>query len=79
MDEVIVDLTGMASLNIGDGVRDHLRSIIAKSSKLICGLWSGLVSSAHTSVSFIIVPLVSLYIKGMTKLETSLSLFSRSG
>jgi len=31
MDEVTMDLTGIASLNIGDGVRDHLRSIIAKS------------------------------------------------
>ena len=33
MDEVIVDLTSMASLSIGDGVRDHLRPIVAKSSK----------------------------------------------
>ena len=45
MDEVIVDLTDMASPSIGDGVRDHLRPVIAKSSKPISELGSGLVSS----------------------------------
>jgi len=52
MDEVTVDLTGMASLSIGDGVRDHLRPIVAKSSKPVSELRSGLVSSTHTVVSF---------------------------
>ena len=43
---------GMASLSIGDGVRDHLRLVIAKSSKPVSELGSGLVSSAHTIMSF---------------------------
>ena len=34
MDEVTVDLTGIASLSIGDNVRDHIRPVITKSSKL---------------------------------------------
>ena len=33
VDEVTVDLTCMVSLSIGDGVKDHLRPIVAKSSK----------------------------------------------
>ena len=52
MDKVTVDLTGMASLSIGDGIRDQLRPIVAKSSKLVSELRSGLVSSAHTVTSF---------------------------
>ena len=52
MDEVVVDLTGMASLSIGDGIRDHLRLVIAKSSKPVSELRSGLVSSTHTIMSF---------------------------
>ena len=52
MDEVTVDLTVMASLRIGDGIRDHLRPVIAKSSKPVSELRSGLVSSTHTVISF---------------------------
>ena len=52
MDEITMDLTDMASVIIGDGVRDHLRPIIAKSSKPVSELGSGLVSSAHTIMSF---------------------------
>ena len=52
MDEVTVDLTGMTSLSIGDGVRDHLRPIVAKSLKPVSELRSGLVSSVHTIMSF---------------------------
>jgi len=52
MDEVTVDLICMALLSIGDGVRNHLRPIIAKSSKPISELGSGLVSSTHTVMSF---------------------------
>ena len=52
MDEVTVDLTGMASLSIGDGIRDYLRPIVAKSSKPASELRSGLVSSTHTIMSF---------------------------
>ena len=47
-----MDLTGMASISIGDDVKDHLRPVIAKSSKPIFELGSGLVSSAHIAVSF---------------------------
>ena len=41
MDEVTVDQTGMASLSIGDGVRDHLRQIVAKSFKPVSELGLG--------------------------------------
>ena len=53
MDEVTMDLTGMVSLSIGDGIRDHLRPVITKSSKPVFELWSRLVSSAHIVMSFI--------------------------
>jgi len=52
MDKVIVDLICMATLKISDSVRDHLRPIIAKSSKPVSELGYGLVSSAHTVMSF---------------------------
>ena len=47
-----VDLKCMASLSISDSVKDHLQSIIAKSSKLVSELRSGLVSSTHTIINF---------------------------
>jgi len=53
MDKVTVDLTGIASLSISNGVGDHLWLEIAKSSKPISELRSGLVSSAHTVMSFL--------------------------
>ena len=52
MDEVTLNLTGMASLSIGDGVRDHLWPIVAKSSKPISELRSGLVRSTCVVMSF---------------------------
>ena len=52
IDEVTVDLTDMVLLSIGDGIRDHLWLIIAKSSKLISELGAGLVSYAHIIMSF---------------------------
>ena len=52
VDEVTVDLTCMASLNIGDDVKDHLRPIIAKSSKPVSKLRSELVSFICTVMSF---------------------------
>ena len=52
MDEVTMDLSGMASLSIDDGVSDHLRLIVAKSLKPVFELRSGFVNSAHTIVSF---------------------------
>ena len=51
MDEVTVDLIGMASFSIGDGIRDHLWPIVAMSSKLVPELGSRLVSCAQTTVS----------------------------
>ena len=63
MDEVTVDLTCMASLYIGDGVRDHLRPIIAKSSKPVSELRSGLVNSTCTIMSFLECLCASLYEK----------------
>ena len=51
VDEVTVDLTCMASLIIGDGVRNHFQPIITKSFKLVSELRSELVSSAHTVMS----------------------------
>ena len=50
--KVTVDLTFMASYSIGDGVRDHLQSIIAKSSEPVSKFESGFMSSAHTIMSF---------------------------
>ena len=47
-----LDLTGIASLSIGDGVRDHLRPVIAKFSKPVFELKSGFVSSVHAVMSF---------------------------
>ena len=52
MDKVIVDLTCMTSLSIGDVVRDHLWPKITKSSELVFELGSGLVSLAYTTLSF---------------------------
>ena len=52
MDEVTVDLTGLASLSIGDDIRNHLRPIIAKSSKPVSELGSGLVCFIHIIMSF---------------------------
>ena len=52
MNKVTVDLTCMTSLSVGDGIRDHLRPIIAKSSEPVSELGYGLMSSAHTIMSF---------------------------
>ena len=51
--EVTMDLTCLISLSIGDGVKDHLRPIIAKSSEPVYEFWSGLVSSIHTIMNFL--------------------------
>ena len=53
IDKVTVDLTCMTCMSISDGVRDHLQPIVAKSSKLISKLRSGLVSSICTVMSFL--------------------------
>jgi len=53
MDEVTVDLTGMALLSISNDVRDYLRLIVAKSSKLISELRYKFVSSTCTVISFL--------------------------
>jgi hypothetical protein len=50
MNEVTVDPIGMASPGISDSVRDHLRPIIAKSSKPVLEFRSGLMSSTGALV-----------------------------
>jgi len=52
MNKVTVHLICMTSLSIGDGVRDHLRPVIAKSSKPVSELRFRLMNSAHTIMSF---------------------------
>jgi len=52
MDKVTMDLTCMKLLSIGDGIRDHLWLIIAKSYELVSKFKSRLMSSAHTIMSF---------------------------
>jgi len=51
MNEVTMNLTGVASLSVSDGVRDHLRPIVSEPSKSIAKLQIRLVSSARTVVS----------------------------
>ena len=52
MDEIIMNLTGMASLSIGNNIRNHLWPVVAKCSESTSKFGSGLVSSAYTVVSF---------------------------
>ena len=52
MDEVTMDLTGMTSLGISDGIRDHLWPIIPQSSESISKLQTRLMSSTHTIMRF---------------------------
>jgi len=52
VDEVTMDLTGMTSLGVSDGVRDHLWPIIPQSSELISKLWTRLMSSTHAVMHF---------------------------
>jgi len=64
MDEVTMDLSGMTLLSISDGVSDHLRPIVAKSSKTVSELGAGLVISARTIMSFFEC-LLCLFVKGI--------------
>ena len=52
MNEITMDLTGMALLSISDDIRDHLRPVVSEFSESISKLWTRLVSSAHTVVNF---------------------------
>jgi len=52
MNEITMDLEGMASFGISDGIRDHLRPIISQSSESISKLRTRLMSSAHASMCF---------------------------
>jgi len=52
IEKVTMDLTGKTSLSISDDVRDHLRPIVAKSSKPVFELRSELVRSTCTIMSF---------------------------
>ena len=47
VNEVIIDLTGVASLSVSDGIRDHLWPIISESSESIAKLWTRVVSSMY--------------------------------
>jgi len=51
MNESTMDLRGVASLSVSDGVRDHLWPIIFKFLESISELSVRLVSSAHTVMS----------------------------
>ena len=52
MDEVTMDLTGVTSFSMSDGVRDHLRSIISQSSESIPKFQIGLMSSTYAIMRF---------------------------
>jgi len=47
-----MDLTGVTSFGISDGVRDHLRPIISQSSESIPKLRTRLMSSTHAIMRF---------------------------
>ena len=51
VNEVIMNLTSVASLSVSDGVRDHFWPIISKSLESISKFWTRLVSSTHTVMS----------------------------
>ena len=50
MDKVTMDLTPLTLLSIGDGVRDHLRPIIAKSSEPVSEVWVGELCIYHNEL-----------------------------
>ena len=47
-----MDLIGVTSFGISDGVRDHPRPIISQSSESIPKLWIRLMSSTHAVMRF---------------------------
>ena len=51
MNEVAMDLTGVASFSVNDGVRDHLQPIVSELLEPITKLWTRLVSSTYTAMS----------------------------
>jgi len=53
MDEVTMDLTGVTSFGVNDGVRDHPRPIIPQSSESISKLRARLMSSTQAVMHFI--------------------------
>jgi len=52
VNEVTMNLTGVASLSVSNGIRDHLWLIISQSSESIFKFWTKLVSSTQTVMSF---------------------------
>jgi len=52
MDEIAMDLIGVTSFGVSDGVRDHLRPIIYQSLELIPKLQTRFMSSTHTIMHF---------------------------
>ena len=52
MDEVTMDLIGVTSFGVSDGVKDHLWPIIPQSSESISKLRTRLMSSTHAIMRF---------------------------
>ena len=52
MDEVTMDLTGVTSFGVNDGVRDHLGPIIPQSTESIPKLRARLMGSTHAIMRF---------------------------
>jgi len=53
MDEVAMDLAGMASLGISDSICDHFWPVVAKSSQPVPQFWARLVCSAGAIMGFL--------------------------
>jgi len=51
VNEVTMDLTGVALLRVSDGIRDYFWPIISKSLESISKFWTRLVSFTHTVMS----------------------------
>jgi len=52
MDEIAMDLTGVASFGVSDGVPNHGRPIISQPSESISEFRAGLMSSTHAIMRF---------------------------
>ena len=52
VDEATMDLTGVTSLDVSDGIKDHLWAIIPVSSESISKLQTRLMSSTHAVMRF---------------------------
>ena len=52
MDEVAMNLTGVTSFGISDGVSNHLGPVIFQPLESICQFWARLMGSTHTVMGF---------------------------